>query len=124
MARVDLEQQNGGVDPGSVDLLREKGILDTDGKLTQLGTDVVMVRDDRVIREREALEPSMSASIAQYFKTSGDYVREVFLEERERAEPEVPVDKKEKALEEENAFQVGGKMPKARQIAFEEGIEL
>ena len=124
IAKVDLEQQNGGVDPGSVDLLREKGILDTDGKLTQLGTDVVMVRDDRVIREREALEPSMSASIAQYFKTSGDYVREVFLEERERAEPEVPVDKKEKALEEENAFQVGGKMPKARQIAFEEGIEL
>jgi hypothetical protein len=124
IAKVDLEQQNGGVDPGSVDLLREKGILDTDGKLTQLGTDVVMVRDDRVIRERKALEPSMSASIAQYFKTSGDYVREAFLEERERAEPEVPVDKKEKALEEENAFQVGGKMPKARQIAFEEGIEL
>ena len=124
IARADLEKQDGGFDPSSVDLLREKGILDTDGKLTQLGTDVVMVRDDRVIRERKALEPSMSASIAQYFKTSGDYVREAFLEERERAEPEVPVDKKEKALEEENAFQVGGKMPKARQIAFEESIEL
>ncbi|MDD2920079.1 LPD7 domain-containing protein [Rhodoferax sp.] len=123
IARVDLEQQNGGVDPGSVDLLREKGILDTDGKLTQLGTDVVMVRDDRVIREREALEPSLRANIAQYFKTSGDYVREAFLEVREKAAPEVAEDKKEKALEQENAFQVGGKIPKARQIAFEEELE-
>jgi hypothetical protein len=124
IARVDLEQQNGGVDPGSVDLLREKGILDTDGKLTQLGTDVVMVRDDRVIREREALEPSQKANIAQYFKTSGDYVREAFLAEREKAAPEVAEDKKEMVLEKENAFQVGEKIPKARQIAFEESIEL
>jgi len=124
MARVDLEQPNGGVDPGSVDLLREKGILDTDGKLTQLGTDVVMVRDDRVIRERETLVPSQKANIAQYFKTSGDYVREAFLEVREKAAPEVAEDKKEMEPEEENAFRVGEKMPKARQIAFEEGIEL
>jgi hypothetical protein len=36
----------------------------------------------------------------------------------------VAEDKKEKVLEQENAFQVGEKMPKARQIAFEEGIEL
>ncbi|MDD2883344.1 MAG: hypothetical protein PHQ58_23285 [Rhodoferax sp.] len=123
IAKVDLEQQNGGVDPGSVDLLREKGILDTDGKLTQLGTDVVMVRDDRVIRERETLEPSLSASIAQYFKTSGDYVREAFLAEREKAAPEVTEDKKEKALEEENAFQLGEKIPKTRQQVFEEELE-
>ena len=123
MARVDLEQQNGGVDPGSVDLLHEKGILDTDGKLTQLGTDVVMVRDDRVIREREAQDPSLKASIAQYFKTSGDYVREAFLEVREKSAPEVAEDKKEKALEQENAFQVGGKIPKTRQQAFEEELE-
>jgi len=123
MARVDLEQQNGGIEPGSVDLLREKGILDTDGKLTQLGTDVVMVRDDRVIREREAQDPSLKASIAQYFKTSGDYVREAFLEVREKSAPEVAEDKKEKALEQENAFQVGGKIPKTRQQAFEEELE-
>ena len=124
IARADLEQQNGGVEPGSVDLLREKGILDTDGKLTQLGTDVVMVRDDRVIREREALEPAQKNKIAQYFKTSGDYVRDAFLEERKKAAPEVAEDRKEKALEQENAFQVGEKMPKARQHTLEEGIEL
>ena len=46
------------------------------------------------------------------------------MEEREKVAPEVAEDKKEKALEQENAFQVGGKIPKARQIAFEEGIEL
>lgn len=123
IARADLEQQNGGVEPGSVDLLREKGILDTDGKLTQLGTDVVMVRDDRVIREREALDPAQKDKIAQYFKTSGDYVREAFLEEREKAAPEVAEDRNDKAREQENAFQVDGKIPKARQVALEEGIE-
>jgi len=123
MARVDLEQDNGGVDPGSVDLLREKGILDTGGKLTQLGGDVVMVRDDRIIREREALEPSLKASIAQYFKTSGDYVREAYLAERDKTAPEVADDRKEKALEQESTFQVGEKKPKARQHALAQGLE-
>ena len=97
--------------------------MDTDGKLTQLGTDMVMVRDDRVIREREALEPAQKNKIAQYFKTSGDYVREAFLEEREKAAPEVAEDRNDKAREQENAFQVDGKIPKARQVALEEGIE-
>jgi hypothetical protein len=123
IARADLEQQNGGVDPGSVDLLREKGILDTDGKLTQLGTDVVMVRDDHVIREREAQEPSQSAKIAQYFKTSGDYVREAFLEEREKAAPEVTEEKKEQALENKKASQLWKKMPVTPQLDLEEYIE-
>jgi len=124
IARADLEKQDGGVDPDSVNLLLEKGILDTDGKLTQLGTDVVMVRDDRVIREREALEPSQKTKIAQYFKTYGDYVREAYLEARETAAPEVVEEMKEQALEKENAFQAGGKMSKGRQHDFEEGIEL
>jgi len=51
-------------------------------------------------------------------------VREAFLEVREKAAPEVAEDKKEMEPEEENGFRVGEKMPKARQIAFEEGIEL
>ena len=124
IARTDLEKPDGGVDPDSVSLLQDKGILDTDGKLTQLGTDVVMVRDDRVIREREALEPSQKAKITQYFKTSGDYVREAYLEARETAAPEVVEKKKEQTLEKESAFQAGGKMPKARQHDVEESIEL
>ena len=124
IARADLEQQDGGFDPSSVDLLREKGILDTDGKLTQLGTDVVMVRDDRLIREREALEPAQRTKFAQYYKTSGDYVREAYMAERDKAAPEVAQDRKEQALDQKNAFQVGGKTPKTRQIVFEEGIEL
>ena len=124
ISRADLEQQNGGVEPGSVDLLREKGILDTDGKLTQLGTDVVMVRDDRVIREREALEPAQRTKLAQYYKTSGDYVREAYMAERDKAAPEVAQDRKEQALDQKNAFQVGGETPKTHQIVFEESIEL
>ena len=124
IAKADLEQQNGGIEPGSVDLLREKGILDTDGKLTQLGTDVVMVRDDRVIREREALEPAQKNKIAQYFKTSGDYVREAFLEEREKAAPEVAQDIKDKEREQENASRMGEPVSRAHHQEFEEGIEL
>jgi len=123
IARADLEQQNGGVEPGSVDLLREKGILDTDGKLTQLGTDVVMVRDDHVIREREAQEPSQSATIARYFKTSGDYVREAYLEEREKAAPEVAEEKKEQALENKKVSQLWKKMPVTPQLDLEEYVE-
>jgi len=68
---LTLNSKAVALNPVSVDLLREKGILDTDGKLTQLGTDVVMVRDDRVIREREALEPAQKSRIAQYFKNVG-----------------------------------------------------
>jgi hypothetical protein len=123
IARADLEQQNGGVEPGSVDLLREKGILDTDGKLTQLGTDVVMVRDDHVIREREAQEPSQSATIAQYFKTSGDYVREAFLEEREKTAPEVTEEKREQALENKKVSQLWKKIPVTPQLDLEEYVE-
>ena len=123
IARADLEQHNGGVDPGSVDLLREKGILDADGKLTQLGTDMVMVRDDRVIREREALEPAQKDKIAQYFKTSGDHVREALLEERQKAAPEVAEEKKEQALENKKASQLWKKMPVTPQLDLEEFVE-
>lgn len=124
IARADLEKPDGGVEPDAVGLLQEKGILDTDGKLTQLGTDVVMVRDDRVIREREALEPAQKAKIAQYFKTSGDYVREAFLEEREKVAPEVDEEKKEQALEKDDAFQVGEKPSEPVRHEIDEGIEI
>lgn len=123
IARADLEKPDGGVDPGSVDLLQEKGILDTDGRLTQLGADVVMVRDDRVLREREALEPAQKAKIAQYFKTSGDHVREALLEERQKAAPEVAEEKREHALEQANALHLGEETPRAHHHVFEEDLE-
>lgn len=97
--------------------------MDTDGKLTQLGTDVVMVRDDRVIREREAQKPSQKANIAQYFKTSGDYVREALLEERKKVSPEVAEEKKEQALETKKTSQIWKKMPVNPQLELEEYIE-
>ena len=131
IARADLEQHDGGIGGGAPDvssLLLKKGILDTEGKLTQLGTDVVMVRDDRVIREREALDPSQRATIGQYFKTSGDYVREAYVEEREKAAPEVAQEKTEekehKVLDSENAFHIGPQKPGTRQPELEDSIEL
>jgi hypothetical protein len=66
--------------------------------------------------------------IAQYFKTSGDYVREAYSggEANERIRPHLKWlrTEKNKALDQENAFQVGDQAPKPRQIAFEESIEL
>jgi hypothetical protein len=82
-----------------------------------------MVRDDHVIREREAQEPAQKNKIAQYFKTSGDYVREAFLEEREKAAPEVAQEKKEQALENKKASQLWKKMPVTPQLDLEEYIE-
>lgn len=125
IARADLEKQDGGVEPESVDLLQKKGILNNEGKLTQLGTDVVMVRDDRVIRERDALNPEQKTKIAQYYKTSGDYVREAYKEEREKVAPDVE-EEKEIALESEskNRFLAAAQKPKVRQQEFEDGIEL
>lgn len=102
IAKADLEKQDGGLAPDSTGLLTEKGILDTNGRLTPLGVDVVMVRDDRVIREREALDPAQRSRIGQYFKTSGDFVREAYLEERQMAQSEVIAEKKEHALEEQH----------------------
>lgn len=124
IARADLEKPDGGVPRDSVDLLQKKGILDADGKLTQLGTDVVMVRDDRVICEREGLEPAQKAMIAQYYKTSGDYVREAYAEQREQVAPEVAEEKKEQAIDEVVAFEVGDKRPKIQRYEIEDGIEI
>jgi len=81
------------------------------------------VRDDRVIREREALEPSQQVKIAQYFKTSGDYVREALLEERKKVAPEVAEEKKEHALENKKTSQLWKKIPVTPQLELEEYIE-
>jgi hypothetical protein len=45
-------------------------------------------------------------------------------ERKDKAAPEVAEDRKEQALEQENAFQVGKKCPKPANIVLEEGIEL
>lgn len=112
IARADLDKPDGGMDPTAIELLRDKGILDAEGKLTQLGTDVVMVRDDRVLRERDALEPSQQDKLGPYYKTSGDYVREATAQEQEQT------------LGQEVPIQPGKHSPTAHRFEFEEGIEL
>ncbi len=134
LARADLEKPDGGLgssSPDIVSILLEKGLLDADGKLTPLGGDVVMVRDDRVIREREPLEPSQQAATEQYFKTSGDYVREAYAREREMVAPEVAQEKEDQAEEmehqmlgNEKAFQLTPPKPIARHPQLEDSLEL
>lgn len=134
LAKADLEKPDGGLGSSSPDIvsaLVEKGLLDADGKLTPLGGDVVMVRDDRVIREREALEPAQRASAEQYFKTSGDYVREAYARESEMVAPEVAQEKADQAQDKEhplhdteNAFQLTPPKAIARQRQLEDSVEL
>jgi len=134
LARADLEKPDGGLGSSSPDIvsaLVEKGLLDADGKLTPLGGDVVMVRDDRVIRERDALEPAQRASAEQYFRTSGDYVREAYAREREMVATEVAQEKEDQAEEKEHPLhdtekvsQLTPPKPIARQPQLEESLEL
>lgn len=134
LAKADLEKPDGGLgssSPNIVSALVEKGLLDADGNLTPLGGDVVMVRDDRVIREREALEPAQRASAEQYFKTSGDYVREAYAREREMVAPEVAQKKTDQAQDKEHplhdtekAFQLTPPKAFARQRQLKDSLEL
>lgn len=112
IARADLDQADGGLDSAAAGLLRDQGILDAEGKLTQLGTDVVLVRDDRVLRERDALEPFQREELGPHYKTSGDYVREATAQAQELT------------LEQENTKGPGQPSPTAHRVEFEEGIEL
>jgi hypothetical protein len=98
IARVDLQKPNGGIETDPEGLLQKKGILDADGKLTELGIDVVLVRDDRIIRERESLNPEHAEAIGKYYKTSGDYVRAALSKEQKQVQVEMD-EKKEKAPE-------------------------
>jgi hypothetical protein len=50
-------------------------------------------------------------------------VREAFLEEREKATPEVAAEKKEQALENKKASQLWKKMPVTPQLDLEEYVE-
>jgi hypothetical protein len=136
IARIDLEKADGGMDPAAVDLLRDNGVLDHEGQLTQLGTDVVMVRDDRIMRERESLEPSQMAQLGPYYKTSGDYFRETAapapIKEQEQEQDPKQEQKTPQVLDQakvperdlENPTQTAKSPPFLRGLEVEEGIEL
>jgi hypothetical protein len=56
--------------------LQQAGLSDAAGKLTQAATDAVVVRDDCVIRTRDALPRHLSEVLGMAYRTSGESVRE------------------------------------------------
>jgi len=74
LAQADLRQPDGGVDLGKLKELAPN--LTSNGALTELARDVVIVRDDRVIRTREALGPELAPVIGVAYRTAGERARE------------------------------------------------
>lgn len=77
ISRADLEKPDGGLSPEAKKLLAAEGMLDPQGNLTPVAKDVVVVRDDRVLRTRESLPQHAKEVFGLGYKTSGDYLREV-----------------------------------------------
>ena len=87
LARADLARADGGLDSNAKDALQKAGLTDAAGHLTQAARDAVVVRDDRVIRKRDAMPAHLNDVIGVAYRTSGEYVREAeSLKEFERAQ--------------------------------------
>jgi len=75
LARTDLSKTDGGLDEDDKAKLKEYGLLDDNGNLTQEAKDVVVVRDDRVMRTRSIMGEATEKAFGNY-QTSGEYLRE------------------------------------------------
>ncbi|MDE2175511.1 MAG: hypothetical protein KGJ54_09535 [Betaproteobacteria bacterium] len=74
LAEADLRKPDGGVDIGKLKELAPN--LTRNGSLTELARDVVIVRDDRVIRTRESLDKELEPVFKVAYMTAGERVRE------------------------------------------------
>ena len=74
LAEADLRKPDGGVDIGKLKELAPN--LTSNGSLTELARDVVIVRDDRVIRTRESLGKELEPVFKVAYMTAGERVRE------------------------------------------------
>ena len=74
LAEADLRKPDGGVDLGKLKELAPN--LTSGGALTELAKDVVIVRDDRVIRTRESLDKELEPVFKVAYMTAGERVRE------------------------------------------------
>ena len=74
LAEADLRKPDGGVDLGKLKELAPN--LTSNGALTELARDVVIVRDDRVIRTRESLDKELEPVFKVAYMTAGERARE------------------------------------------------
>ena len=83
LAEIDVEKDDGGLKKEQIELLeRENQGLVQNGKLTQKAIDVVLVRDDRVIRTRESLSQEEREVFGLAYRTAGERLKD--LQERDQ----------------------------------------
>lgn len=75
LAKADLSLTDGGLAEDDKARLKEYDLLDDEGNLTPEAKDVVIVRDDRVMRTREQMGDAVDQAFGKY-QTSGEHVRE------------------------------------------------
>lgn len=100
VAEIDISKQDGGLTPEQLAKLeKENQGLVEDDKLTQKAVDLVLVRDNRVIVSREAMEPEEYKLYGTAYLTAGDVVRQrepqpeqeqAKAQEQQIAKPDMP----------------------------------
>lgn len=96
LATADLSKQDGGLSDKAKALLTKENLIDGNGHLTQSAKDAVIVRDDKVLRKRDSIDPQLLAMNPAAYRTSGEKVREAEslqeLEQMSQAQQEIAVD--------------------------------
>jgi hypothetical protein len=104
LATADLSKPDGGLNVDAKALLTKVNLIDGNGHLTQSAKDAVIVRDDKVIRKRDSIDPQLLEMNPSAYRTSGEKVREAEslqeLEQMSQAQQEVAAD--EQALRTRN----------------------
>lgn len=102
LARTDLSKTDGGFSENDKEKLARNELLDDNGNLTQEAKDVVIVRDDRVMRTRSIMGPATDKVFGKY-QTSGEWVRSQSNESKVEVKQEAEI-KKSAHEELEHAF--------------------
>jgi hypothetical protein len=76
LVKADISKTDGGLDEDDKEKLREYGLLDDNGNLTNEAKDVVIVRDDRVMRTRNLMGEATEKAFGKNYLTSGEFVRD------------------------------------------------
>lgn len=116
LAQVDLDKADGGLSKEQIEVLeRENQGLIENGKLTPKAVDVVLVRDDRIIRTRESMSPDSAEKLGLNYRTAGERIKEQ-QEERETG-------KTKEALQEERIGEKSQSFKKNPTQQHEEELE-
>lgn len=95
ISRADLAKVDGGLDADAKKVLAAEGMLDPSGNLSAVAKDLIVVRDDRVLRTRESMPEHSREMFGVDYRTSSEYLAERKQEVdpvkvREVSSPEVP----------------------------------